>query len=162
MICIYVYIYIYMYIYIYSQFTMYHISLYIQQQACCWFSPCVKLNTLYLVRTNHTPWRCLDPNQDSNMQSGANRHDLHSVVCLAIFLTNQELQPKKEGTLRPASFFKQEAFFYVQAKDNQDVCFARRRYIVKFHAWESQQHAEYCIRLEYTFFIYRHGKVFFG
>ena len=64
------------------------------------------------------------------------RHDLHSTVFyLAIEFqlcaTNQQLQSKKEGKLRPTKLLKQKAFFYIYKANMVKTCFPCRRYSSK-------------------------------
>ena len=67
-------------------------------------------------------------------------------VCLAILFncaTNQQLQPKKEGKLGREKLLKQREHAYIHRPNIVKTCFTCRRYTVKSHAWENQQHACY-------------------
>ena len=80
-----------------------------------------------------------------NLYGDANKvHDLHSAVCWTIGFnsTNQQFNQRRKGKLGRANCSNRE-HEYIRRPSIVKTFFSCRRYTVKSHAWENQQHACY-------------------
>ena len=91
---------------------------------------------------SHNPGRQIsykDANKDVQTRS------CQSVVCAAILFNCEQLSQKGKGSEgRRSCSNKGNIFLHLQFEHGQDTLYCRR-YRLKCHTWENQQHARYCI-----------------
>ena len=110
-----------------------------------------------------------DPNQDPKMQSGAPNLDWDANKVYMIFIQRSagrsdsivqqtnNFNQRRKGNLGGQNCSNRE-HEYIHRPNVVKTCFTCRRYTVKSHAWENQQHACYCIyTYMYTMGIVHHG-----
>ena len=127
--------------------------------------PCVRLDCVSFAKTRTKIGPKSGPKMESgapNLYGGANKVYMIFIQRSAgrsdsIVQQTNNFNQRRKGNLGGQNCSKSE-HEYIHRPQIVKTCFTCKRYTVKSHAWENQQHACYCI---YIYILY-HAELFFA